>query len=155
MADNRPAVAALRVSRSYPTPMRDVWNDALRDSILSRSLSRRIQMESTHLHSALRGYFLRCVCTCGAGVARTASADLFFERPLKKILACLSRICACTKLGLFAAALAQFLRCSACVPACGRKCRKPEARATFHLWLIWTHANPGHWRRRVYRLASC
>src|SRR5437667_5852394 len=107
MADNGPAVAALRVSRPHQTAMPHMWNDAMRHPILSRPLSRRIQMESTHLHSALRGNCLRCVCICDAGGARTASADLFFEQPLKEILACLGHLCACIKLDLFAATLAQ------------------------------------------------
>ena len=107
MANNRPAVAALRVSRPYQTAMRHMWNDAMRHPILSRPLSRRIQVESTHLHSALRRNCLRHVCIYDAGGARTASADLFFEQPLKKTLACLSHLCACTKLDLFGGALAQ------------------------------------------------
>jgi len=48
------AVAAMCVSRAYRFAVRDLRNDALWDSILSRSLSRRIEMEPAGFHSAVR-----------------------------------------------------------------------------------------------------
>ena len=79
MADDRPAVAALRVSRPHQTAMPYVWDDAMRDPILSGPFSRRIQVESAHFHSALRRNRLRCLRTGDIGDALAAFADPFFE----------------------------------------------------------------------------
>ena len=50
---DRFAMAAMCLSRAYRFAVCDLWNDAMRDSILSWSLSRCIEMESTRLHSAM------------------------------------------------------------------------------------------------------
>ena len=79
MADDRPAMATLRVSRPHETAVPHVWDDAMWDPILSGPFSRRIQMESGRLHSALRRNRLRCLRTGDIGDARAAFADPFFE----------------------------------------------------------------------------
>jgi hypothetical protein len=50
----RLAVAAMCVSRAYKFAVHDLRNDALWDPILSRSLSRRIEMEPARFHSTVR-----------------------------------------------------------------------------------------------------
>lgn len=79
MVDNRPAMAALLVSRPHQAAMPYVWDDEMRDPILSGPFSRRIQVESTRLHSALLRNRLRCLRTGDFGDARAAFADPFFE----------------------------------------------------------------------------
>ena len=109
----RVAVAAMRISRAYRFAVRDLRNDAMRDPILSGPFSRRIQMESARLHSALRRNRLRCLRTGDIGDARAAFADPFFDATGENIFACLSRLCARAKLDLFTGTLAQFLNCRA------------------------------------------
>ena len=79
VADARVAVAALHVSRPYPPAMPYVWDDAMRDPILSGPFSRCIQVESASLRRALRRNRLRCLRTGDTGDARAAFADPFFE----------------------------------------------------------------------------
>jgi len=54
MADGRFAMAAVRVSRNHGFALHHMRDDAMRDSILSRSLSRCVEMESARIHSTLR-----------------------------------------------------------------------------------------------------
>jgi hypothetical protein len=109
VADDRPALAALRLSQHYQLAMRHVWNDAVRDPILSGSFSCRIGMESTCIRSALLCYRIRYLRADDVGGARAAFKDFFCERSREEIFAFLNHLCACPKLGVFAAALAQFL----------------------------------------------
>jgi hypothetical protein len=109
VADDWPSMAALRVSRRYQTALRHVWNDAMRHPILSGPFSCRVRMEPACLRGAMRRNCVRCICGGHALVARTACADLFFERSFKEILACLNHLSARIKLELSTVALAQFL----------------------------------------------
>src|SRR5215831_4406140 len=99
--------------------MRHVRNDAMCDSILSRPLSRRIEMEPTRVRGSLRRDRLRRLCACNARNARATGADQCVDATGESIFACLSDLRACAKLDVFAAALAQFLNCMASVSDAG------------------------------------
>jgi len=107
--DGWPAVAALRVSRPYQTALRHVWNDAMRDPILSGPFSRCVRMESTYLRSAVLGYHVRCLRARDVGRARAAFEDPCCDATDENIVARLGYLCARVKLDLFAAPLAQIL----------------------------------------------
>ena len=120
----------------------------------------RIAMEPIRVRGSLRRDCVRRIRACNSRSAHTPTADPSFDAARENIFACLSHLCARAKLDLFAAALAQLLNV-------GRLCqtralsKRPTSRSAksvsirVHLWLIWRHANPGHRRRRLYRVASC
>ena len=89
--------------------MCDVWNDAMRDSILSWPLSRCIEMESTRVRGAMRRDGVRPLRIRDPHNARTAFANLLFHATGKNVRACLYHFSPCVELDLSAFALPQFL----------------------------------------------
>ena len=73
------AVAAMCLSSAYRFAVHDLRNDPLWNPILSRSFSRRIEMESARLHNALRRNRLRCLRTGDIDNAGAAFAYPLFE----------------------------------------------------------------------------
>jgi len=102
-------MAGLHFSRTHGLAVYVMRNDAMRDSILSWPLCRRIEMESTDLHTSVRCNSLRSVRVRNTHDARAASADSCLDKAREYIFACLSHLCHCAKLDLFALALAQLL----------------------------------------------
>ena len=89
--------------------MRYLWNDAMRHPIFSWPFSCRVTMEPIRVCGSLWGHRVRCVRACNGHGAHAATADKCFDAARENISTCLSHLCARAKLGLFAAALAQFL----------------------------------------------
>ena len=106
MAGDWPAVAALRLSRSYQTAVRHVWNDAMRDPILSGSFSCRIRMESTCFRSALLGDRFRHLRAGDVAGARAAFECPCFDATGENLSSYLGRLRARAKLDLSPASLA-------------------------------------------------
>ena len=102
-------MAGVHFSRGYWLAVCDMRNDAVRDSILSWSLRRRIEMEPTDFHTSVWYNSLRSVRVRNTHDARAASANACFDKAREYIFACLSPLGDCAKLDLFATALAQFL----------------------------------------------
>src|SRR5262249_19055970 len=108
------------------------------------------------------------LCVRTADRASSATADRSWDPACENDLASLGHFCARSELDLFAGALAQLLKGACCSrwPRL-RKSRRIPPRSTtatataksvsirVYLWLIWRHANPGHRRCRLYRVASC
>ena len=109
MAGHRVTMAGLHFSRAHWPAVCDMRNDPMRDSILSWPLCRRIEMESTDFHTAVRCNSLRSVRIRNTHDARAASADSCFDKAREYIFAYLRHFRDCAKLDLFATALAQLL----------------------------------------------
>jgi len=102
-------VAPLHVSRPYQPAVRDVRNDTMRHSIFSRPFSCGVPVESIRVRGSLRRDRVRLIRARNSRRAHAATADRCFHAARENILACLSHLCACAKLDVFAAALAQLL----------------------------------------------
>src|SRR4029450_2296480 len=100
VANDRTAVATVRVSRPYQSAVRDMWNDAMRYPILSRPFSCGITMEPTRVGSSVRGGGVRYICANNPHSAHAATADPRFDAARENIFACLSDLCARVKLDL-------------------------------------------------------
>ena len=111
----RPTLAALRVSRPYQSAVRHMWNDAMQHPILSRAFSCGVAMEPFRVCGSLRCHCVRHIRACNSHRADAATADPSFDAARESVFACLSHLRARAKLDLFAAALAQFLNCTASV----------------------------------------
>ena len=70
-------------------------------------------MEPIRIRGSLRRDCVRRIRACNAHRAHAATADPYFDAARENIFACLSHLCARAELDLFAAALAQFLNCTA------------------------------------------
>ena len=73
-------------------------------------------MEPIRVCGSLRRDCVRYIRACDSHSAHAATADPSFHAARENIFAGLSHLGARAKLDLFAAALAQLLECSACVP---------------------------------------
>ena len=89
--------------------MRDVWNDAMRHSILSRPFSCGVTVEPLRFRRSLRRYRIRYIRPVHTYCSDAASADPRFDAAREDIFARLNHLCARVKLGLSADALAQLL----------------------------------------------
>jgi hypothetical protein len=115
MANDRTALAAVRVSRAYQAAVCHMRNDAMRDPVLSRAFSYSIEMEPIRVRDSLRRYCLRYIRAYNTHCSHAATEDKCFDAARESILARLDHLCARAKLDLFAAALAQLLNCVASV----------------------------------------
>ena len=102
-------MAGLHFSRAHWLAVYDMRNDAMRHSILSWPLCRRVEMESTDFRTSVRCNSLRSVRFRNTHDARAASADSCFDKAREYIFVCVRHLCDCAKLDLFAFALARFL----------------------------------------------
>ena len=93
--------------------MRHMRHDAMRDSILSRSLSRCIEMEPSCFYGAVQCDSVRSLCVVRACDARAAIAIPFFHADRENIRARINGLGARIKLDVSPVALAQFLARSA------------------------------------------
>ncbi len=89
--------------------MRQLRHDAVRDSILSRTLPRRLEMESSCVRIFVRRDRIRCVRSYGYRGSRAACPNLVSRRNRKEIRANNRDRRACAKLDLSASALAELL----------------------------------------------
>ena len=98
------------VSRVHRPAVYDVWNDAMRDSILSWQLPHCLEVESTHVRDAVRHNGVRPLRACDTDNARTAFTNLLFHATSENIRAYLNHLSVRVELDLSAFALARFLK---------------------------------------------
>jgi len=97
------------LSRAHRPAVYDVWNDAMRDSILSWQLPRCLEVESTRVRGAVRRIGVRPLRVCDTHNARTAFTNLLFHATSENIRAYLNHPSVRVELDLSAFALARFL----------------------------------------------
>ena len=78
---------------------------------------------------------------CNSRSAHAPTADRYFDAAHENIFASLSHLCARAVLDLFAAALAELLECSACVPLAAENVRR-QAGGWRYLPSMWLNSAP-------------